>query len=238
MHELNICHDLFLVTAEKLIETGNEAIKQHGRFTLALAGGTTPKSLYQLLASDQFRDQIDWTKVHFFFGDERNVLPDSDESNFKMANDSLFVPLEINESQVFRWKTEYELPKKIAEDYNETLINFFGETPKFDLILLGMGTDGHTASLFPNTEALLITDDFAHENWVENLKTWRFTFTYPTINNAKKVFFIVSGNEKSEMLRIVLSGDRQPNLYPSQGVNPQNGTVSWMIDQNVAKLLT
>jgi 6-phosphogluconolactonase len=238
MHELNICHDLFLVTAEKFVETGNEAIKERGRFSVALAGGTTPKSLYELLATDLFHNQIDWEKVYFFFGDERNVLPDSDESNFKMANDSLFVPLGIKESQIFRWKIEYKLPEKIAENYNKTLENFFGGTPEFDLILLGMGTDGHTASLFPNTDALLIPNDFARENWVENLKAWRFTLTYPAINNARKIFFVITGSGKSEMLRKVLGGDRQPNLYPSQGVNPQNGTVSWMIDQNVAKLLT
>src|SRR5688500_7255561 len=171
---------LNLFAAEKIVEIYNEAIKMTDSFVVALSGGSTPKSLYGLL-SRKFKDKIDWSKVFFFFSDERNVLPDDKKSNFRMAKENLFEPLKIPVEQILQWDTDLENPEKIAVEYETGAIVFFAlcenEFPRFDLILLGMGDDGHTASLFPFTKALKETKKIAVENWVEKLKDWRFTLT-------------------------------------------------------------
>ncbi len=224
------------------IRIGNEAIRKRGRFTVALAGGSTPKSLYRLLSSGQFKDKLNWEKVFFFFGDERNVLPDNDESNFKMANENLFEPLNFLAANIFRWETESKNAGKIAEKYEETIKDFFvlaaNEFPRFDLILLGMGDDGHTASLFPFTAALNENGKIAAPNHVENLKTIRLTLTFPVINNAANIIFLVSGANKAEILREVLEGEFQPEKLPSQNVNPENGDIYWLIEANAAQKLS
>ncbi len=228
--------------AEKFVEIANHAIEKRGIFTVALAGGSTPKSLYQLLSSGNFRDKIDWTKVYFFFGDERNVLPDADESNFKMANDNLFAPLGLlNKPNILCWNTELDSIEEIAQDYETTITVFFEDQinfPKFDLILLGMGSDGHTASLFPNTKALHEIEKIAVANYVEKLNDWRFTLTYPTINHARNIIFLVAGDEKAETLREVLEGEFEPEKLPSQNIRPKDGNLFWLIDKAVAKLLS
>lgn len=227
--------------AEKFIATGQNAIEQNGRFTVVLAGGSTPKSLYQLLATDEFRNQIDWQKVFFFFGDERNVLPDSVESNFRTADENLLKPLQIPAENIFRWQTELEDAEKIAEIYVQTIQKFFNlaknEFSRFDLILLGMGDDGHTASLFPFTDALNETERIAVSNHVKKLKTNRLTFTFPTINNSANIIFLISGAAKANALKEVLEGEFQPEKFPSQFVNPQNGNLFWLIDAPAAQLL-
>lgn len=227
--------------AERFFEIGSAAIEKRGQFTVALAGGSTPKALYQLLASDKFKNKIDWTSVFFFFGDERKVLPGDKESNFRMANENLFEPLEIFPQNVFRWETEFEDAAAIANDYETKIIDFFdlrdGEFPKFDLILLGMGDDGHTASLFPFTGALNETTRIAVENKVEKLNTTRLTFTFPTINNAENVFFLVKGADKSETLKQVLEGDFEPLKFPSQNVQPTSGNLLWLVDSDAAEFL-
>ncbi len=226
---------------ELFIEIGNRAISQNGKFTVALAGGSTPKSLYQLLTTDEFKNQLDWQKVFFFFGDERNVLPENDESNFKTANENLLKPLQISAENVFRWQTELEDAKKIAENYSKTIVKFFdltkNEFPHFDLILLGMGDDGHTASLFPLTDALNETEKIAVSNHVEKLDTDRLTFTFPTLNNALNVIFLISGAAKSDALMEVLEGESQSEKFPSQNVNPQDGNLFWLIDAPAAQFL-
>jgi 6-phosphogluconolactonase len=227
--------------AEVFFGIGRRAIKERGRFSVALAGGSTPKALFRLLASDQFKHQIDWKSVYFFFGDERNVLPDDAESNFKMANENLFQALDIPPANVFRWQTELGDPEKIAQDYETSIRNFFrleGQIfPEFDLILLGMGADGHTASLFPHTEALNETKKIVIANRVEKINTTRLTFTFPTINNAANIMFLVGGEEKAETLKAVLEGEFQSEQYPSQNVRPKNGKLYWLIDKTAAKLL-
>lgn len=227
--------------AGRFIEIGNESIEKRGQFIVALAGGSTPKALYQLLASEKYKNKIDWASVFFFFGDERNVLPDDKESNFRMANENLFEPLKIFEQNIFRWETEFENAVSIANDYETKIIDFFdlrdGELPKFDLILLGMGDDGHTASLFPFTGALNETARIAVENKVEKLNTTRLTFTYPAINNADNVFFLVKGADKSETLKQVLEGEFEPLKFPSQNVQPTNGNLFWLVDSDAAEFL-
>jgi len=238
--------------AEKFVEIANNSINSGNKsFTVALAGGSTPKSLYQLLASEKFRNRIDWTKVFFFFGDERNVLPDDDESNYRMANENLFQPLKISDTNIFRWQTELKDAGKIAVDYEEKINVFFAsgdnppangggsdkKFPRFDLILLGMGADGHTASLFPFTEALNEKEAIAVENWVEKFKTFRLTMTFPVIDNAANVMFLIGGAEKAEALREVLKGDFQPDKFPAQKVKLNDGNLLWLADTQAARLL-
>lgn len=227
--------------AEKFVEIGNSAISENGRFTVALAGGSTPKGLYQLLTTKEFSDKIDWTRIYFFFGDERNVPHDSDESNYKMAGKNLLNPLKISEDQIFAWRTNLENPEKIAENYNKTIKNFFDlnekELPHFDLILLGMGDDGHTASLFPDTKALDESEKIAVENWVEKFDSFRLTFTFPTINNAANVLFLVVGEKKAETLRVVLNDENNEKKMPSQNVKPKDGKLFWLVDADAAKFL-
>ena len=234
--------ELKRIAAEKFVSIARNALKRKDKFTVALAGGSTPKSLYNLLASEKFRSQINWKKVFFFFGDERNVLPDSDESNFRMANENLLNPLQISPENIFRWETELEDAEKIAENYEKTIKEFFdlakNELPRIDLILLGMGDDGHTASLFPCTEALRETKRIAVVNFVEKLNTNRLTFTFSAINNASNVVFLVSGATKANALKEVLEGEFQLEKFPSQNVNLKNGNLFWLIDSQAAQVLT
>lgn len=231
---------LNLFAAEKFVEIAEQAIKRqrHSRMTVALAGGSTPKSLYRLLAGDQFRDKIDWRRVKFFFGDERNVLPDDADSNFRMANENLLQPLQIEDENIYRWQTELQNAEQIAAEYASEIEDFFeSNQPRFDLILLGMGADGHTASLFPFTDALHETEKIAVVNRVEKLDTTRFTLTFPIINNARNVIFLVKGADKAEVLRDVLQGEPQPDKLPSQNVKPQNGELFWLLDDEAAEFL-
>lgn len=230
--------ELNRVAAEKFVSIGNKAIEANARFSVALAGGSTPKSLYQLLASDSFKDRIDWTRVFFFWGDERSVLPTDMESNFRMANENLLKPLQIAEENIFRWQTE---SKDAAENYANTIKRFFNlsenEFPRFDLILLGMGDDGHTASLFPFTKALTKTSKIAVENRIEKLNTNRLTFTFSTINNASNLIFLISGASKSEVLNDVLNGEFNSEKLPSQNIKPIHGELFFLIDENSARAL-
>lgn len=233
--------ELSKFAAEKFVEIGSAAIGERGRFTVALAGGSTPAAFYRLLASAEFKNKIDWNKVFFFFGDERNVLQDDAESNFRMAHETLFAPLEIHVNNIFPWIAGYESPEVTAEIYEKALVNFFAtgenEFPRFDLILLGMGGDGHTASLFPQSAALNETARIAAANPVEKLGTTRLTLTFPVINNARSVIFLVAGEDKAETLRRVLEGDFEPAEFPAQNVRPRRGELFWLLDENVAKLL-
>ncbi len=235
--------------AELFVEIANDAINsERDSFTVALAGGSTPKGLYQLLATDKYENKIDWSKAFFFFGDERHVPPDNAESNFRMADENLFEPLKISKKNIFRWITEEKYAEIVADDYESWIWKFFTDKglhteedgdnePSFDLILLGMGADGHTASLFPFTEALHETDKIATENYVEKLDTTRLTLTFPVINNARNVMFLVAGEEKAETLKQVLEGEFQPDKFPSQNVKPKNGNLFWLVDEKAASFL-
>ena len=230
-----------IFAAEKTVEIAGASIRSKGRFTIALAGGSTPKMLYQMLSSDEYKNKIDWSNVFFFLGDERMFSPASEESNYWMACENLFAPLKITDENVFRWRTELQNGEKIAADYEKTIKIFFdlneNEFPRFDLILLGMGDDGHTASLFPFTDALNETAKFAVANPVKKLETTRLTFTFPVINNAANVIFLVKGCDKAETLSKVLSSEFQPDKFPSQSVKPANGNLFWLVDEAAAQFL-
>jgi 6-phosphogluconolactonase len=228
--------------AEKFISLGNEAIERNDVYTVSLAGGSTPKSLYKLLSSEQFKNRIDWNKVYFFFGDERNVLPADDESNFRMVYENLFLPLNLPKENVYRWETELKDPKVVAEKYEQSIRNFFNaaenDLPGLDLALLGMGEDAHTASLFPKTAALREIKKIAVANPVEKLSTIRLTLTFPLFNNSRNIIFLVAGENKAEALRRVLGGASEPEQYPAQNINPENGVVYWLIDSEAARFLS
>jgi 6-phosphogluconolactonase len=229
--------ELSRYAAEQFVGLANEYIKQSGRFSVALSGGSTPKGLYKLLAAEEFRNRIDWTGVYFFFSDERCVPPDSVDSNYRMASESLLTPLEISDANIFRWRSE-ETPEKAASSYEWELKSFFkSDLPEIDLILLGMGPDGHTASLFPHSPALHEFVRIAVSNRVEKLKADRLTFTYPLVNNAANVVFLVAGGDKAEVLDQVIRRAKPFDELPSGGVLPLHGNLTWAVDAAAASLL-
>jgi len=228
--------ELSAAAAELFIKTAATAISQRGQFAVALSGGSTPAPVYKLLA-EHYRDDLDWNKVFFFFGDERNVPAVSPDSNYRMVNEVLFSALPLNRDSVREWPTFREVPEKIAEDYALEIEFFFQGFPRFDLILLGLGTDCHTASLFPHTQALKENEKVAVANWVEKLNDYRLTITFPVINNAANVMFLVSGKEKVKAVAHVLEGERRPDDFPAQLVEPTSGRLFWLLDIDAAALL-
>lgn len=227
---LNTPADLFQAAADEFAALAAQAVQSHGRFTVALSGGSTPKSLYSLLASGSIPN-IPWEKIFFFFGDERFVPPDHPDSNYRMVHETGLFSKVFND-QVFRVPTEEKDPDIAARDYERTLQKFFnlkpGEFPRFDLILLGLGPDGHTASLFPGTAALNEKNRVVVANWVEKFHSYRITFTLPVLNHAACDMFLVSGKDKADMVRQVLV-DKNADL-PSQKVHPEDGRLLWLLD--------
>ncbi len=219
--------------ARDFAERAAAAISARGRFAAALAGGSTPKATYETLARD-CADEIEWGKIHIFIGDERTVPPDHDDSNFRMANEALLARVPIG--SVHRMRGELD-PEDAAREYEADLRNFFGDAPRFDLIHLGIGGDGHTASLFPRTEALDITDRLVVANPVEKLGTVRLTLTAPVINASRAVVFLVAGEGKAEALAEILEGDAEARDYPSKLIQPGDGGPEWMVDRSAAGLL-
>ncbi len=211
------------------------AIEERGRFTVALAGGSTPKAAYELLARDH-TDEVDWANVHVFYGDERSVPPEHEDSNYRMSKETLLDHVQV--ASIHRMQGELP-PEQAAKAYEEELREFFGDEdpPVMDLIMLGIGGDGHTASLFPNTPALEVTDRLATENPVEKLNTVRITLTAPTINAARAVTFLVAGEDKAEALQQILEGDGSANTYPAKLVQPAGGP-NWMIDKEASLRLS
>lgn len=227
--------ELFQATAEKFCSLGSKAIEARGKFTVALSGGSTPRGLHQELAT-HFAPRLDWSKVFFFWGDERHVPPDSSESNYRMAKETLLSKLPIPSQNILRVQSELPDARQAAAKYEQTMREFFeleaDSFPRFDFVLLGMGPDGHTASLFPGTAALQAKDHVVVANWVEKLNTFRITFTYPVLDNAACVMFLVNGDEKAEMVRRALK-DPNANL-PCQKVRPDNGELLWYLDKGAA----
>lgn len=222
--------------AREFRRTAEAAVKERGRFSVALSGGNTPRTVYSLLAAEH--KQLPWNQIHLFFGDERHVPPDDPDSNFRMATESLISKVPIPQENVHRIRAEMEA-EAAAREYEQTLRGFFQlvdhDWPRFDFIFLGLGDDGHTASLFPGSKALTDASQSVTANWVEKLKTFRITLTFPVLNNAAEVVFMVSGGGKAQILREVL----RPGIlkYPAQGVRPENGRLLWIADQDAGRLL-
>jgi len=224
--------------ADFVVWSGEQAVKSAGTFRLALCGGATPKALYVLLAGSALAGRLDWRRVALFFGDERCVPPDHADSNFRMANDTLLGPLNIPRDRVFRMRGEDE-PEQAAGQYEGSLRKEFGVSapawPRFDLILLGLGDDGHTASLFPGTPALNERRRLVVPNQSPQGVRQRLTFTVPLINQAHAVVFLVSGMGKARALKAVLE-DRTADgsRVPAKLVQPTEGRLIWFLDHAAA----
>jgi 6-phosphogluconolactonase len=229
--------------AQEFVPAATSAVSARGSFSVALAGGSTPKALYSLLVGDAgLRAQLPWDKMHLFFGDERNVGPDHADSNFRMATETLISKSPLKPDQVTRIKGEYKDTERAAQEYEQALRASFkladGQFPRFDLVLLGMGNEGHTLSLFPGTKALRETKRIAVRNWIGKLYTERITLTAPAANQAGLVLFMVTGADKALALKGVLEGPYEPEQLPAQMIQPQSGKLLWLVDTAAGGMLT
>jgi len=229
--------ELFEAAGEEVVHDANEAVEQRERFTIALSGGSTPKSLFNLLATNA-RNSFPWEKTLFFWSDERHVPPTDPDSNYRMANEVMLSKVPVPPQNVFRFPAENPDAAAVAREYEKSLEKAFhpeaGAIPVFDLILLGMGPDGHTASLFPGTAALQEKSRLVVANWVEKLRTHRLTFTLPVLNAARCVAFLVSGTDKAPALKAVLEESVPGEQYPAKLVRPTNGRLIWFVDRAAA----
>jgi 6-phosphogluconolactonase len=229
--------------AEEFVKMAQSAVRQNGSFSVALSGGSTPKLLYSLLAKDaELRATVPWDKMQLFFGDERHVGPDDPQSNFKMAAESMFNKAPLKQEQIHRMKGEYPDAEKAAQEYEQELRTHFHlknkELPRFDLVLAGMGDEGHTLSLFPGTKALHSEGRAVVHNWVGKLDTDRVTITAPTANNAVMILFMVAGKDKAPALKSVLEGPYEPEQLPAQLLQPTNGKLLWLVDEAAGSMLS
>ncbi|MFD0752250.1 6-phosphogluconolactonase [Mucilaginibacter calamicampi] len=220
--------------AEHFVQVANESIAAGGRFSVALSGGSSPKKVYELLASTSFADRVDWTKTYFFFGDERNVPQDDADSNYLMAKKALFAPLMIEGDNIFAVDTSLT-PNEAAQKYAEQIAEFFNdEEMSFDLVLLGLGDDTHTASLFPHTEALNDVTPSVKANYLPEKDIYRITFNAPLINEAKNIAFLVYGESKAPAVYNALEADEDIETYPAQLIDAIIGEVQWFLDEAAA----
>lgn len=230
---------LFEATARRIIELGNEAIAQRGAFHIALAGGNTPRALYRCLGAPPIRQQLDWTRVHLWFSDERCVPPDHADSNYHMAIETLLERLPIEPDQFHRMEGEL-VPEIAAQRYTDALhaLPHNGDDmPIFDLILLGLGADGHIASLFPDTPALAADQTPVVALHATRLQSWRLTLTLPVLNHARHLLIVVSGEKKADVLRHVFRAPPEAVPLPVQLLKPPEGTLEWYIDRDAARFL-
>ncbi len=228
--------------AEEFLKSATEAVERKGSFCVSLSGGSTPKALYALLGDDPvFHSKMPWERIHFFFGDERHVVPDSQDSNFRMANEALFSKGLVKPEHITRIRGEYPDAEKAALEYEQALRAYFklkdGEYPRFDLVLLGMGDEGHTLSLFPGTRALHAANRIVVRNWIGKLFTERITLTAPAVNQANRLLFLVTRADKAPALKAVLEGPYEPEQLPAQLIQPVNGKLLWLVDQAAGSML-
>lgn len=229
-------HELAAALAQTFVNDAAEAIAARGAFFVSLAGGTTPKNAYRLLSQEPLRSRVDWNHVFVYFGDERCVKPDSADSNYKMATDAFLNAVPIPPDHVHRIRGE-EVPPQAAREYAELLIQTMGDRPRFDLLMLGMGADGHTASLFPGTDPLTENDRLVRAVYVEKLGVHRISVTPLVINNARHAAIAVEGLPKAPALYAVREGPYEPLVHPIQIVSPSDGRLTWLVDRAAAAQL-
>jgi 6-phosphogluconolactonase len=233
--------DLAAAAAGDVAGIVSAVVARRNACTLALTGGGIARRVYEALAAGH-RTSVPWHRVHFFWGDERHVPPDHPDSNFKMANDTLLRPLGTAGDHIHRIPAELADAAAAADAYDTTLRTFFGVSegalPSFDLLLLGMGDDGHVASLFPGSDAVHSRDRLVLAPWAPHLGAYRITLSLPVLNAAAAVRLVVSGSKKADVLRRVLEEPREPATLPAQGVQPQSGDLVWMVDRQAAAGLT
>lgn len=234
LHIYNTEQETIKALADFFIATVNTAIKKNGDCSVVLSGGSSPKKLYQLLTADEYKSKIDWSKVSFFFGDERYVPFDNPDNNGLMAKQTLFEPLNIHESKIFYIGTSLS-PEHDAADYTDAIFTYFGERqPKFDLVLLGLGDNSHTASLFPHTDVLYEEQAIVRAVFLNDQNAYRITMTAPLINEAHAIAFLVYGRSKAHAVKHVLKDKRNIKLYPAQLIQPLDGMVNWFVDEAAA----
>lgn len=229
--------------AEHVVAQAADAVARRGRFLLVLAGGSTPRAAYEALASDAFASRVDWNRVHVFWGDERCVPPDDPRSNYRMAQEALLDRVAVPPAQVHRIRGEDE-PGRAAAAYEHVLRDLLGsEGPEgpprtgLDLVLLGLGADGHAASLWPGQAAVREPVRWVVAAYVEAVAMWRITLTPVVINRAHHVSFVVSGAAKADRVREVLEGPRVPDRLPAQALQPVSGRLTWLLDETAASRL-
>jgi 6-phosphogluconolactonase len=214
-----------------------DAVEERGRFTVALTGGRSPRMLYRILHSEPYRELIPWNRSYVFWGDERAVPFDDDQNNAKMGFDNLLNHVPVPAEQIFRINSEIP-PSKAAEEYEKELKQHFRDRePSFDLILLGMGADGHTASIFPGSDVVREQERWVSTCYNAEQGTDRITFTAPLLNKAKNIFFAVFGENKSNTLKDVLKGEYNPQSLPAQLIKPEYGEVNWYVDEEAAQFI-
>jgi len=248
LHIFKNTDELSKTVADWMIDHINKTLQQ-GRFTLVLSGGNTPKKLHELLSSESYKNKIDWSKLHIFWGDERFVPFNDERSNAKMGFDTLLNHVPVPKEQIHVMQTENIAPEDSANAYEEKLKKYFlsaagsgqlavaqnDKQKTFDLVFLGMGDDGHTLSLFPGkTEVIHETKKWCTFLWLESQNMYRITLTHPVVNHASAVAFLVTGYNKAKALHQVLKGDYNPDLYPSQIIKPPNGELHWFVDEGAA----
>lgn len=223
--------------AERFVCAAVRSVAMRGTFFVALSGGGSPKGMYELLGSAEFSGLIPWTRTELFFSDERCVPPESDQSNYRMVNEALLSVVPIPEGNIHRFRGE-DPPEAAAEQYEQEIHDVVGESPRFDLILLGLGADTHTASLFPNTPALREAGRHAAANYVEKLGQYRLTMTLPLINQAESVIILTFGEDKAAAVAEALCGPVDVERHPVQAVHPAYGRALWIVDQAAASKIT
>jgi 6-phosphogluconolactonase len=222
------------LAAGRIVKASAESIGRKGSFAIALSGGSTPKATFGLLAAEPLRSQVDWTKWDVYWGDERCVPPDHPDSNYKMAVDAMLSKVPVRQSSIHRMKGEID-PNAAAIEYGRLLKEKFGDGG-MDMVMLGMGPDGHTLSLFPGTTALAEKNHRCVANWVEKFKTFRVTMTAPFVNKARQICIIVAGADKRDRVREVIEGPYEPERLPIQLINPApaGGELIWLMDKAAA----
>lgn len=221
-------------SARFFVRTAKDAVQRQGRFSVALTGGSSPKILYQLLASEPFRSQVPWEQTHIFWGDERSVPHHDEQNNALMSHQLLLDHVPVPPAQIHRMSGEVP-PDDSARQYGELLRKHFGDqAPAFDLILLGMGDDGHTASMFPGTPVVHEKERLVKELFLAGQNMYRITLTAPVINQARQILFQVFGEGKAAVLKQVMEGPYQPEKLPSQLIRPVNGELHWYLDEAAA----
>jgi 6-phosphogluconolactonase len=227
--------------AELFVTAASEAISARGRFRVALSGGSTPRRVYELLATTPFSSRIDWDHVDVFWGDERYVPPDDLDSNYRMTAEALLSHVPVPLANIHRVPTEISPPSAAAGAYEDTIRkSFLGDSnsvPQFDLVYLGLGTNGHTASLFPHSPTLQETSRLVLADFVPEVNTWRISMTAPLLNRGRTVAFVTEGQQKAQVLRDVLLGPRDPERLPAQLIAPE-GKLLWMVDDAAAALVS
>jgi len=231
-------NELARTAAQLIVDRGRDALSKSDAFTVAVSGGSTPKLLYELLAN-QFNTQIDWKQTHFFWTDERHISPEHKDSNYRMVAEAMLSRVPVPPTNVHRMLAELPDAADVANDYEVQLKSFFklssDALPRFDLILLGLGEDGHTASIFPCSEVTSVDRRLVISPWVPKLNSYRITLTLPVLNNAKRVIFLVSGEAKANILKEVLQGEA--SRFPAQSIEPTNGKLIWLTDRAAANKL-